>query len=970
MRVHVLGALEGGEVRAVHGGKTGEHGFGVVTRHTGDFLLLVISIGSGDAETADRLGGEGDYADDTVTLVGVGEHIGRGTGVVGVGRIHVTVVGTGPLGPAGVALGVPVNDLRTVDGLVEGAFQGEGEREAHGDLVVDTQGCLPDLRHLEVGIHTVHGALQGALFRGNVHGVLLGIDGVELFENIFRSGGELAAVGACGELVQAGVAGLDGAVAVILGGKHGEVLEHGSVGRHVGHVHQRQTAGEEAGTAAHLQAAVAEHIPGEAHAGGYLDVGLGPAAGVQMLAAEVQGLDGAVGHKVVVVVQDGVEADAGSELEALRGSPLVLEVQADLVELDTGRRGLVAAVTIGEGHRFGGGAVDEVVHAAEAVVTGTFTHVGVVGELIFVAEAGHELVGAQIGGDVVLDIEYAVVDTVVPGEQLVTCGHVRHQGLLEVTVGQGAGVTFHDVDEGELLRIRTTDVLDVGPGGQELVGQVVAEAAVEVHGNGAHIVLSGVHGVHEGHGVLGQTVLAHTGTLQGIVAAVHGGVEVTGGTVGGRPLLVGSVVVTHGQVMVLGDVPVHAAQDLHVGNVAGVVLPAAGLVAVGLLQVVRHALHVVHGGAGDVVVLIGHAVRGRTPVVDHGRVAGVLEAAEEEQFVLDDGEAHGGTVHGLVVTGGGNLLTVNLVTAELVVLVIHIGGTLHGVGTGLGDGVHAAADEVALTHIERGNHNLHFLDGIHGNRHAAAGKGGGEAEVVVEVGTVNGEVGATAVTAGDVHAVTAVRGQLDDVRDGTVGSGEGLNIRIGDIRGGADTLLTGELGSGGGNHDGAFQHFRRFGYLGVQIKGFCQLQGDIRVSGVLVTQAGEVHLVGTAGTHTLDGITAVGIGDSAVNGTGGFVLCQDGGADNRFTVLVHHAAGKGCRSDLRIGNYARKQTNACEQKAFKSVSHTVCKINIDTSYNFANQNRPAKLLSFFDIRKYNSPFFAHFYTLKIYGKKS
>ena len=207
------------------------------------------------------------------------------------------------------------------------------------------------------------------------------------------------------------------------------------------------------------------------------------------------------------------------------------------------------------------------------------------------------------------------------------------------------------------------------------------------------------------------------------------------------------------------------------------------------------------------------------------------------------------------------------------------------------------------------------------------------------------------------------------MKNGTVGGGEGLNIRIGDIRGGADTLLTGELGSGGGNHDGAFQHFRRFGNLGVQVEGLCQLQGNVRVSGVLITQAGEIHLVGTAGTHTLDGITAVGIGDSAVNGTGRFMLRQDGGADNRFTVLVHHAAGKGCRSDLRIGNYARKQTNACEQKAFESVSHTVCKINIDTSYNFANQNRPAKLLSFFDIMKYNSPFFPHFYTLKICGKK-
>ena len=81
---------------------------------------------------------------------------------------------------------------------------------------------------------------------------------------------------------------------------------------------------------------------------------------------------------------------------------------------------------------------------------------------------------------------------------------------------------------------------------------------------------------------------------------------------------------------------------------------------------------------------------------------------------------------------------------ELVV-VIDIGRSLDGVGTGLGDGVDTTADEVGLADIIRSDDDLHFLDGIDGDRASATRKVVGKTEVVVEVGTIDGEVGVTSV---------------------------------------------------------------------------------------------------------------------------------------------------------------------------------------------------------------------------------
>ena len=96
------------------------------------------------------------------------------------------------------------------------------------------------------------------------------------------------------------------------------------------------------------------------------------------------------------------------------------------------------------------------------------------------------------------------------------------------------------------------------------------------------------------------------------------------------------------------------------------------------------------------------------------------------------------------------------IATHVLVLVIHIGLTLEGVGTALGDSVQGSTDEACLTHVKRRDHHLQLLNGLHGNGVAAAGECAAQAEVVVEVGTVNGEVGSTTIASLEGHAVSAV----------------------------------------------------------------------------------------------------------------------------------------------------------------------------------------------------------------------
>ena len=107
------------------------------------------------------------------------------------------------------------------------------------------------------------------------------------------------------------------------------------------------------------------------------------------------------------------------------GTPIDMNIDSKFVEPYACGRILLPVVAVGEADNLRGRAVDEVIHAGIAVVTGTVAHVGVVGHLILIAYTAHDLVVAGIVCEVVLDVEDIVVNGVIPGEELVSERDVR-----------------------------------------------------------------------------------------------------------------------------------------------------------------------------------------------------------------------------------------------------------------------------------------------------------------------------------------------------------------------------------------------------------------------------------------------------------------------------------------------------------------------------------------------------------------
>ena len=626
------------------------------------------------------------------------------------------------------------------------------------------------------------------------------------------------------------------------------------------------------------------------------------AVGARIIAELV---DRGVGHQVAVVEEQAVQTHAGGELELVGDVPLILAVDTGLVELHAGSRLLLAVVAVGEVDNLGSGAVQEVAHGVVAVVTGTVTHILVVRHLVLEVHATGDLVVAHIVSEVVLDVGHGVVHGVVPGEELIAQGHI--------VVGPDAvlhQVAVKDVDERELGGAGAADVVKLGISGEELVGEVVAQAAVEVHGEGAHDILLRVHRVGEGHRILGHTGAGHTG------ATVHRG------GVGSAPTVVERVVVAEGELVPVVNVPVDAGEELEVVLVGREVGPGTGVVAVLGLREVGHALEVVEPGAGDVLVRIGLAVGAALPAVGDGRDLDVFGVDEEEELVLDDRAAKGEAIGRVAVdgAGAGDLLTVHGVTVQVLVAVVDVGRAAEGVGTGLGDGVDAAADEVGLTDIVRGDHHLHLLDGVDGDRVAATGQAVVQTEVVVEVGTVHGEVGRTAVSTGEGHPVAAVRREAGHIGDVAGHGRQGGDLVAVDVGRGTG-LLGGELGSSVGDHDRLAEHLTVVGKFDVEGIGLGELEGDIRVSHVLEAQAADLDGVRATGTHTIDGVTAFGIGHSVVLRTGGRVDRDDCRTGNRLPALVGHAAVKRGGCHLRKGRHNKKHCCERQQKALDGLFH-------------------------------------------------
>ena len=186
-----------------------------------------------------------------------------------------------------------------------------------------------------------------------------------------------------------------------------------------------------------------------------------------------------------------------------------------------------------------------------------------------------------------------------------------------------------------------------------------------------------------------------------------------------------------------------------------------------------------------------------------------------------------------------------------------VGRALEGVRTRLGDGVHATADEVGLTHVVRSNDHLHFLNSLNRNRVATTGQVARQTKVVIEVGTVNGEVGRTSVTSGKGHAITAIRRQASQVGDGACHCRQRRDLCCGDV-GGSTHLFGHQLRClTADNHFAQLrsilsQHHR-------QAVGFTQLQRNARNLLWLIANVGHCYLVWTARTHTLNAETTVDV---------------------------------------------------------------------------------------------------------------
>ena len=467
----------------------------------------------------------------------------------------------------------------------------------------------------------------------------------------------------------------------------------------------------------------------------------GAFAGVDLEAvAEGHGIDGVVALEIGRIEQDVVQAQASGELEVGGDAPLVLEVEGSLPIGDVVGGLLYAVEAVGDGEGFGGCPVDELVHGCVAVVEAAVAHVAVGDVLVFVGKAEGEGVGVQVEGDVVPDVGDGVGKIRVAGEEFVAHGHVGLQGAFH-----------HDVHVGEALVSQEGAVLVVvGEGGEELVGDLIADAAVQVQGGRVHLAVIAVHVAGEGHGLRSYAF--------GVGEPVAG---VAGVVVGGVPHLVEGVVVAQGEPVVVVDVPVDPGEGFAVDVVAGEVGGAAGVVAVVLFKKGCYAFHVAEGGAGDVAAGLLPVFAGAVGDDLLGLLL-LLVVDEEEELVLDDGTAQGGA-EGPVRS-----------------VLIGVGRCLEGVGAGLGHGVDAAADEAGLAHVVGGNDELDLVDGFDGDGVAAAGQLTVQAEVVVEVGAVHGEVGHAPVAAGDAEAV-GVRGEADEVGNAPANAGHALDLGRCDI---------------------------------------------------------------------------------------------------------------------------------------------------------------------------------------------
>ena len=210
-----------------------------------------------------------------------------------------------------------------------------------------------------------------------------------------------------------------------------------------------------------------------------------------MLAIIVQGLDGIVRHDIIFVEDYGVETDSSGELELIINIPLILGISTDLIETYLCRRILVPVISPVKSELYRLLFTKEIAQACETVGTRSITHISVESHLGLVAYAGSDLMGTFVPGDVILDVKDRVHYLITVSKELCSEVHIR---LFLVPFPE---VSRKNLNEREESSVITTLVNNIGIGNEQLVRNVVGNAAVKVSRYCVKVVHLIVQGVRE-----------------------------------------------------------------------------------------------------------------------------------------------------------------------------------------------------------------------------------------------------------------------------------------------------------------------------------------------------------------------------------------------------------------------------------------------------------------------------------------
>ena len=148
-------------------------------RECGNFPVDCVRICSRDEEVLDGLCLQLQAGSPSVTLVVVGQHVGTLAGVLvfaGCG-VDETVVSTSDMSPCVIGrLHVVVVKVNGIDVLGVGKLTRQCQGERYGHLIVDANGSLPYLWHLEVGVNAgIVGHSLSVVLQDSLHVTYVGL---------------------------------------------------------------------------------------------------------------------------------------------------------------------------------------------------------------------------------------------------------------------------------------------------------------------------------------------------------------------------------------------------------------------------------------------------------------------------------------------------------------------------------------------------------------------------------------------------------------------------------------------------------------------------------------------------------------------------------------------------------------------------------------------------------------------------